>query len=95
MSYIKSFGICTHQAHVIKFSNFRLSVKKFGKFLKKRENTKNSKNNVYVFTHLKAHLGEYKLIVLSSHPMGVIKVIYKKLHDLHTSGTRFGNFQNP
>ena len=27
--------------------------------------------------------------------MGVIEVIYKKLHDLHTSDTRFENFQNP
>ena len=78
-----------------RFFKFSIVGSKIRKILKKRENTKNSKNNVYVFTHLKAHLGEYKLVELSSHPMGVIEVIYKKLHDLHTSVTRFENFQNP
>ncbi len=58
------------------------------------KNTKIWENNVYVFNHLKAHLGEYKLIVLFSNHMGVIEAIYKKLHDFRTSGTKFYNFQN-
>ncbi len=49
------------------------------KIWKKCENTKIWENNVYVFVHLKAHLGEYKRIVLPSHHMGVIEAIYKKI----------------
>ena len=78
-----------------RFFKFSIVGSKIWKILKKREDTKIWENDVYVFVHLKAHLGEYKLTVLSSHPMDVIEVIYKKLHDLHTSDTKFGNFRNP